>query len=187
MFRGLATAVLLMGIASSPAPAQTSQYVLSVGGSQLQCQSWRGERVPIRFNHSLPQVGRAYRSSDGRPVIEINPGILNQFSSPVARWWFAHECAHHELPPVANSEKQADCRAARKLRSAGLLQSADLDHFHRELRFVPASAMGHLPGPDRAEHVRKCFGATQQFAQSGRSNAQEAKPAPLPKIERQAP
>ena len=144
------------------APGANSQmtgphYEVNVRGVPMNCTSFYGEPVAVFLNYQLSDVGIAHRQYGGNPAIVINPNVTNQYSDLVTQWWFAHECAHHALPPQFNSEPNADCFGIRELRRIGLLvYSEQLQAFAAELYNLPGSQMGHLPGPIRAQHIAAC-------------------------------
>lgn len=143
---------------SQPSVAQVTQsWVANVRGLPMTCTAFDGTRVLIVRNPYLNNVGVAHRFRSGQPTIELNPNVTLQFSATVAQWWFSHECAHHGLPPGMNSEMNADCFAIRQMRNYGIITSyAQLQAFAVELRNLPGSPTGHLPGPLRAQHIANC-------------------------------
>jgi hypothetical protein len=144
---------------ASPVQAQVSGpfFQVNVRGVPMSCQSYFGEPVAVYLNYQLQNVGVASRQMNGAPTIVINPNVTNQFSDLLTQWWFAHECAHHGLPPALNSESNADCFAVRQLRGIGLLYTPEqLNAFAYELWNLPGSPMGHLPGPMRAQNIASC-------------------------------
>lgn len=148
---------------SASASATPRDFAMSIGGASKSCTSWRGEPVKIRSDYGVGTLGVAFREADGSPVIVINSAALASFSPQVQAWWFAHECAHHQLPPQLNTENRADCRAARsikqELRRHGTASAAT---FERELHALPASASGHSAGPDRVRTIIRCAGLAQR-------------------------
>lgn len=148
--------ILCLGL-GSPAAAIPASFEQTVAGTSMSCVSWSGKPVEIRSNFHLQTLGRAYSDREGTPVIELNFAVLNTFSSVVQKWWFEHECAHHQLPPRLNSEKRADCIAGRRLKKlVGSGVNAVISSFRREFLLLPGSHYGHLAGPERAELVLKC-------------------------------
>ena len=153
----LAGLLALAGMSEARAQMIGPRYEVNVRGVRMDCRSFRGEPVAIFLNPRLQNVGVAHRQYGGQPAIVINPTVTNRYSDIVAQWWFAHECAHHALPPMANNETNADCFGIRELRRVGLLHSSwQLQAFARELRSLPGSPMGHLPGRIRARNVVGC-------------------------------
>lgn len=123
----------------------------------MNCTSFFGEPVAVFLDYQLDNVGVAHRQFDGTPAIVINPNVTNRYSDLVTQWWFAHECAHHALPPVANNESNADCFGIRELRRIGLLfHPSQLHAFVQELYDLSGSPMGHLPGPIRSQNIAAC-------------------------------
>lgn len=132
-------------------------YEVNARGLDMYCTSYYGEPVPIYFNYQLNNVGIATRSNAGTPYIVLNPNVLAQFSDTVAQWWFAHECAHHALPPQYNSESNADCYAIRQLVNYGVIYDyQQLEAFAHDLWALAGSPSGHLPGPLRAQNIANC-------------------------------
>ncbi|MGC6500674.1 MAG: hypothetical protein ACON4C_10805 [Henriciella sp.] len=151
----IASALLFLPL---PASAQAGSYTANVRGLPMHCTSYYGEPVLIVSNPELNNVGVAHRIVNGQPVIQLNPNVTHQFSALVAQWWFLHECAHHALAPQMNSETNADCFSIRQLRDLGLLvHPAQIQEFYYQLRNLPGSSSGHLPGPMRVEHMRQCL------------------------------
>lgn len=139
------------------ASAQATPYSITVRGIPMSCTAWSGSPVAIILDTSLSDVGLATTTRSGAPLIVINPNVTNRYSDIVTQWWFAHECAHHALPPSANSETNADCFGVRQLVAAGILNTpAELQAFQYELSSLPASPHGHLPGPLRARNIVQC-------------------------------
>ena len=99
--------LILVGLFLSHSQLSTAQvqgpvYEVNVRGVHINCTSHFGEPVAIFLNYQLNSVGIATRQYNGAPVIVLNPNVTNQFSNLVTQWWFAHECAHHALPPQLN-------------------------------------------------------------------------------------
>ncbi|WP_145960920.1 hypothetical protein [Sphingosinithalassobacter portus] len=136
--------------------AMGPQYQVSVRGLPMNCRAYRtGQYVAIFSDPMLDDVGIA-SSYGNQPYIVLNPNVMARYSDLVAVWWFAHECAHHALGPM-NSESNADCFAIRRMRDLGIIRRREqLIAFSQELRNLPGTAMGHLPGPLRAQHIAAC-------------------------------
>ncbi|MBA15492.1 MAG: hypothetical protein CMN73_03955 [Sphingomonas sp.] len=163
-WRGLAALAALCATAwAPPASAQQlsryaigPQYQVSVRGVPMNCRAYgNGQYVAIFSDPALDDVGIASRYV-GQPYIVLNPDVMARYSDLVAVFWFAHECAHHALGPM-NSESNADCFAIRRMRDLGIIRRREqLLAFSQELRNLPGTAMGHLPGPLRAQHIAAC-------------------------------
>ena len=152
-----------IGLIGSPVPGTTAsnQYTAVIGGKAMSCRSWTGQPVRIVSDTGLQTLGQAFSTADGRPIVAMNMAAVGAFSPKVQQWWFSHECAHHELPPQLNSERRADCIGMKRLtKKTGALNERDVQAFREELRFLPGSAQGHLPGAARANLVLKCAGAS---------------------------
>jgi hypothetical protein len=150
-------AVLLFVPGLSIAQTHGPMYQVNVRGLPMNCTSYFGEPVAIFLNGQLDNVGIATILYNGAPAIVINPNVTNSFSNVVAQWWFAHECAHHALPPNLNNESNADCFAIKQLVQFGIINMPQqLNAFKQELATLPGSPMGHLPGPVRANHIVQC-------------------------------
>jgi hypothetical protein len=152
---GIAFALLFAS--SAQAQVEGPFYQVNVRGVNMYCRSYYGEPVAVYMNRQLQDVGMATRMVNGSPILIINPDVTDGYSDLVTQWWFAHECAHHALPPALNSEVNADCFAVRELRRIGLLYNpAQLNAFAYELANLPGTRMGHLPGPLRAQNIAQC-------------------------------
>ncbi|MBA3678074.1 MAG: hypothetical protein H0W74_11850 [Sphingosinicella sp.] len=140
------------------AVSSSTKYKMNVAGSAMTCTSATGKPVQLVSNASMATLGRASLDRNGDPVIEIHPGALAAYSPFIQQWWFAHECAHHQLSARQNSESRADCYAAKSIRklASGTVQEARA--ITRELGSLSASNLGHLPGNERANLVLKCAG-----------------------------
>lgn len=138
------------------AQTQGPMYQINVRGLPMNCTAYSGQPVAIFLNSQLNNIGMA-NYHNGAPVIMLNPRVANQYSNMVAQWWFAHECAHHALPPQLNNETSADCYAVQQLVQKGVIRRREqLIAFSRELWALPGSPMGHLPGPYRAQNIINC-------------------------------
>lgn len=141
------------------------EYQVAVGGASMSCLSSMGLPVRVKANPALETLGRAYTDANGKPVIELNFAAVSTYSPKLQQWWFAHECAHHQLPPQLNSEKRADCMAIKRIRhEGGRLSLEDAAAFKSQLSGLAASSEGHLAGPQRAAHVLKCAGVVLKTA-----------------------
>jgi len=153
----LAFSLAVMTPVAAPARAQDGgMWQVYIAGVPLSCASYYGEPVRIYMTRDLNNVGIATRVQNGQPIIVMNPDVLARFQPLVQVWWFAHECGHHALGPY-NSETNAVCWGVRVLRDQGVLRNVyDLQAFAFVLSSLPGSAVGHLPGPQRAQNVINC-------------------------------
>lgn len=151
------SAFLSWAVLAMPAAAQ-GQWAVPIYGLPMNCTAFNGQPVLLFQDPNLENIGIANRMPNGQPYIVLNPVWISQHSPLVARWWFAHECAHHALPPHANSEVNADCFGVRQMRNYGLITNRDeLRAFVFELRNLPGNMVtGHLPGPPRAANIINC-------------------------------
>ncbi|QPQ54013.1 hypothetical protein IC614_06425 [Allosphingosinicella flava] len=151
-------AAACLAAASTPASAQVEhRWAVAIGGINMHCNAWDGAAVLIEIDPSINDVGLASRLFNGQPLIELNPNVLAQFSPRVQQWWFAHECAHHALHPSQNSETAADCFGIRRMAAFGILRHpSELQAFAWDLRNLPGTPTGHLPGPVRAQNIALC-------------------------------
>ena len=156
--RTVLSCLILASFAFSTPAAAGSGYKLKVAGKVLSCTSWQGQPVRVIANASLGTLGRASFNHQGAPIIEVHPGALQSYSRFVQLWWFAHECAHHQLPPRLNSESRADCLAAKTVRPLAYGTFAEAWLIQRELGSLARSELGHLRGQERARLVLRCAG-----------------------------
>lgn len=135
---------------------------LAVSADPLPCISFSGVPVPYIPNPMLNNVGVAHTMQNGQPVIVINPNVVSPLPEFVRQFWYAHECAHHALNPMNNSEINADCYAIKALRNYGIISNPQ--QIGLLLNYISGlagnSMTGHLPGPARAQSIYACF-ATQ--------------------------
>lgn len=152
----LATIILPYAQITS-AQVQGPMYQVNVRGLPMNCTSFSRQPVKIFLDDQLNDIGRATGDQYGSPIIVINPNIAGQFSNTVMQWWFAHECAHHALPPQWNTETNADCFGIKQLVQYGIIrQQEQLWAFHRELSSLQGTSNGHLPGILRVQNIVNC-------------------------------
>ncbi|MBX9574589.1 MAG: hypothetical protein K2X07_03010 [Caulobacteraceae bacterium] len=159
MLAAVAAAVSLIASMSPTVPAWAQQgpyWSVAVGGTQLSCRDFRNMAVPIYFDRTIGDAAIARRYPNGSMFIAFNPDAMRRMTPLVQVFVFAHECAHHALLP-GHSESQADCWAASFVRRQGFVRSnAQLSEIMRAFGGNPGSAMGHLPGPQRAALIAQC-------------------------------
>ncbi len=132
---------------------------LPLAAQPLPCTSFTGIPVPYFANPYLNNVGVAHQLLNGQPVIQINPNVVASLPEFVRQFWYAHECAHHALPPHVNSEVNADCYAIKAIRNLGLISGpSDVGSLLHSISGLPGNlATGHLPGPARADNLYHCL------------------------------
>ena len=148
-----------MCIGASP-PNRSGSSVISLGAVSLSCTAQDGRRVRFVPNPSSPEWARAYLGSGGAAFVEIGAPVLFRGGDRVALWAIAHECGHHRLPSRLNTERRADCGAARQVaRLLGPFTRQDAPAFAKAFSTSKGSAAGHLPGAQRVDLVLRCGGA----------------------------
>lgn len=134
----------------------------SLGPFRVSCSNHRNRRVMLVADYRLEGIGNARPS---KRIIRVNPHRLAKLPAAVRLFWYAHECAHHRLPPPLNrSETAADCWAIKRARDAGLLRRDDVRTIATYLEKLPGSRNGHLPGPLRSANVMRCFDTPARVA-----------------------
>ena len=125
----------------------------------LPCSSYSGIPVPYISDPTLNNVGVAHTMQNGQPVIVINPNVVGPLPEYVRQFWYAHECAHHALHPMQNSEVNADCYAIKAIRNIGIISNRQqIGVLLSYISTLPGNIMtGHLPGPARAQNLYACF------------------------------
>lgn len=116
--------------------------------------------ISVASNH-LQNVAMARETPYG-PEILYNPNVLNSLQPVTRLFWYAHECAHHDLGHVLGNlilsrEVDADCWAIRTLSSAGLISRPDLSVIQGDIFPLPGDGWLYLPGPERALLLEECF------------------------------
>lgn len=136
-----------------------SILIVSVQADPLPCTSYNGIQVPYIANSNLNNVGVAHKMYNGQPIIQINPNVIGQLPEYVRQFWYAHECAHHALHPVFNSEVNADCWAIKSIRNIGIINHPQqINSLLNYISTLPGNVQtGHLPGPIRAQNLYACF------------------------------
>lgn len=155
-----AVAVMFAAIFSGSSTAQARPGAFEIAGTPAVCKDFRGRSVVTMAVASLGDVGFA-RVINTVPYILMDPEVLRTLPKKLQIFFFSHECAHHVLGhwfnPTARSEQEADCWAIRKMRDAGELTRQNVLDFTPWIRKSRGSPLGHLPGPERAEHLVACF------------------------------
>ncbi|WP_395668974.1 hypothetical protein [Rhodoferax sp.] len=125
----------------------------------LPCTSFSGIPVPYISDPTLNNVGVAHTMQNGQPIIVMNPNVVGPLPDYVRQFWYAHECAHHALHPMQNSEVNADCYAIKAIRNIGIISNQQqISTLLNHISTLPGNIMtGHLPGPARAQNLYVCF------------------------------
>jgi hypothetical protein len=131
-----------------------------IAGRPVSCKDIRGIAVHTMQVAGLGDVGRA-GVVNKVPIIAIDPDIIGKLPDKLAIFFFQHECAHHVLghwyQASLTTEVDADCWAIRHGRDSGIFSRDDVMSFAPFLAKSGGSPFGHLPGPQRAKHLLKCF------------------------------
>ncbi|MCB1505762.1 MAG: hypothetical protein KDJ47_12370 [Hyphomicrobiaceae bacterium] len=133
-----------------------------IAGRLVTCHDIRGVAVHTMQVTGLGDVGRA-GVVNRVPIIAIDPDIIGKLPDKLALFFFQHECAHHVLghwfQPSTTMEVEADCWAIKHDRDRGNLSRDEVRSFAPFLARSGGSPFGHLPGPERAKQLVKCFDA----------------------------
>lgn len=123
-------------------------HVLGPGELKLDGQQQICGQRPTVIDSQLDDYGAAYPG-----FLILNPRLLQQVSTPVKLWIFAHECGHQFRGP---DEETADCFAVQRGRRMGWLDEEGLEEI---CAFITPSKGGtmHYSGAHRCEYMRKCF------------------------------
>lgn len=139
------------------APQAHAQDSISFHG----CTDARGRAVISVADPAAPVVAGTHVEA-GRQVIRYNPGLLPELSQAANLFFYAHECARHNLglpldrPLSPEQAQRADCWGLDSLQRSGLLRGeADLAALQAELNFTPEQ-WAVLPGPPRALDLPAC-------------------------------
>lgn len=131
-----------------------------IAGRLVSCKDIRGVAVHTIQIANLGDVGRA-GIINRVPVIAIDPDIIDKLPDKLQLFFYQHECAHHVLghwfQMKTSMEMEADCWAIRYGRDRGIFSRDDVMSFAPFLAKSGGSVFGHLPGPERAKYLLKCF------------------------------
>ena len=150
--------------APSQAPLQQPFEVASI---PFQCRDFRGQRVVVQPSPGLGDVARAWII--GRiPYILMDRERLAMLPPKLQYFFYGHECGHHVLAhnfqPTPTVEVEADCWSIKNGRDRGLFTREDVESFAPYFAQSKGSAAGHLPGPERAANLVKCFDDHTEYA-----------------------
>lgn len=144
--------ILLLAVSASPAAAQ----IIYEG-----CTDPFGNPVPsIQATH-IPDVAIATMHNGG-PAIFYNPFVLQNLPPIVRRFFYAHECAHHQLGHILTgqnnmiAEQAADCWAAHAVQRTGAT-TFEMNVIAQTLAGFGPGDWTHLPGPRRAINLGACL------------------------------
>ncbi|MGQ0671898.1 MAG: hypothetical protein ACT4N2_03330 [Hyphomicrobium sp.] len=133
----------------------------------FECRDFRGQRVVVMQSPGLGDVARA-RIIGRIPYIQMDPDRLATLPPKMQMFFYGHECAHHLLGhnyyPTPTVEVDADCWSIMHGRKQGLFTREEVDGFKPYLAHSKGSVFGHLPGPERAAHLLKCYDDPRELA-----------------------
>ncbi len=136
------------------------QAKIVLDGTSLQCMDFRGQTVRTIRMDDIGDVARA-SIINRMPIITLNPLRLETLPGKMQIFFFNHECAHHVLghvfSPSPTSENEADCWSVKTGRDSGLFMRSDVQAFAPHFAKSRGTALGHLPGPERAARLVACF------------------------------
>lgn len=145
---------------SAPSLGEGLEVQPVIGGKSMQCEDFRG--VPVRTLQikELGDVGSA-RIIGRIPVILLDEDRLAGLPARLQLFFYGHECAHHVLghsfTQTIWSEREADCWAIKLGRDKGFFSREDVVEWAPYFAHSKGSALGHLPGPQRASRLVACF------------------------------
>lgn len=136
------------------------QAKIVLNGTTLQCKDFRGQTVRTIRMDDMGDVARA-SIINRMPIITLNPLRLEPLPGMMQVFFFYHECGHHVMghvfSPSPTSENEADCWSIKQGRDEKMFSRADVEAFAPHLANSRGSALGHLPGPERASRLLACF------------------------------
>ncbi len=162
---GFASVLLLAaGLISARADAavalEDERGTLVIAGQPMSCRDSRGSTVHTMQVINLGDVGRA-GVVNRVPIIVIDPQIIGRLPDKLQIFFYQHECGHHVLGHWyggnSEQEKEADCWAIKHGRENGTFSRDDVMSFAPFLAASGGSPFGHLPGPQRAKFLLRCF------------------------------
>jgi hypothetical protein len=158
-----AAVVLASLVLAAPGHGEGLEIEPVIGGMPMSCTDFRGIVVRTTLITQLGDVGSA-RIIGRMPVILLDAERLEKLPPKLQLFFFAHECAHHVLghsfAQTTSSENEADCWSVKYGRDKNLFTREDVSGFEPYFAHSKGSAIGHLPGPERAQRLLTCFDDT---------------------------
>lgn len=153
-------AVLITGLTlMSTARDASAQHMIA--GQPVFCNDFRGIPVQLIFDPTLNDVGMATLDAHGRPIMVLNPTVMQHLPQAVQLFWYGHECAHHVLGHVVrrdlSNEVEADCWSVRTGRMQGWFPPQAFQGLIQTLGASHGTPWGHLPGPTRIAAMMQCY------------------------------
>ncbi len=158
---GVVLALLAMlGWGGSSFAASNGGYQTRIAGMLVTCSDYRGRVVHTMRVSDLGDVARAW-VVNRMPYIIMDRERLAKLPPKLQLFFYGHECAHHKMGHWMNttmdSEREADCMSVRDGRDKGLFKRDEIASFAPWFAHSRGSRYGHLPGPERAKFLLKCF------------------------------
>lgn len=183
MFSKTSAAALALAGAALVIAAPAAQAYKGQGGKGQQQTRWQatscvdstGRRV-VMTERETPNTAMAGRRPDGTPFMVFDPQRMAALHPVTRLFVFYHECAHHVLGHTAGNqhnhrEIDADCWAIRHLQQAGRIDIRGIRFVQRDVSRWNGSQV-HLPGPERAQHIGRCFqSATYRYGDHDRRHS----------------
>ncbi len=159
MLKRLIPNIVILVVLLAPSVGSSQTFI---AGVPVHCIDASGVPVATIPAPQLNDVGMARIEPNGLRVIYLNPFFLQRLPISIQLFWYAHECAHHALGHTFgfnqfSREIEADCWAIRLVRDQGWINKRGIQAMFIHMRSLPGSAWGHLPGPQRFQHILNCY------------------------------
>jgi len=147
-------------LSASARPTTNSDVIAS-----LNCTDSNKVRVASVFRKGIETAYGSYHG--GRPVILMDPALLDRYPLAFDYFVYEHECAHHALghdarlyrtglrTTTAQDEFEADCFAYHYLRDVMHATAEDFATVFGILRESPRDPT-HPAGPERVKRLETC-------------------------------
>jgi hypothetical protein len=129
---------------------------------RMNCVAANGARVVVVVDRQLDDVAVAMMAN-GKPIIAVNPPVLQRLRPQTQAFFYAHECAHHVLGHTLGTnhglaqEREADCWAMNALVTVGMFAAADVEVVQRDVARFGKKDWAHIAGVERALQFDKCL------------------------------
>jgi hypothetical protein len=157
-----------------------------VGGLSVHCSDSTGAVVYTRYATKLSAWAMpSIDAASGKRLIVIDRPLTAQMARIVQLFLYAHECAHHLSGDVfpghilkeadLEREKNADKIGIRLLRDQLHINRMQVDTLATQIQKDPTIFPAYMPGPQRADWIRRCYATSNADCTLPKPPMQQAK------------